>query len=259
MTLRKYIVGNWKMNGVAADLGEARQIAVVAGEAMDFDVALCPPATLLAPMVAVVSPMAVGGQDCHSEAAGAFTGSVSATMLRDAGARFTIVGHSERREGCGESDTIVRGKADAAFAAELDVILCVGEPIHVREAAEAEAVVLRQLNDSLPQVPEGRTLTVAYEPIWAIGTGLVATPDDVRIMHATIRSKLRDFYGADAGDSVRILYGGSVNGDNAAQLFAVDNVDGALVGGASLTAAKFGPIIAAARSSALSARAGKGS
>lgn len=246
MANRKYIVGNWKMNGDQAALQEVVAIAAAAAANAGVDSALCPPATLIAPMVAAVGGYAVGGQDCHAEAKGAFTGSVSAGLLKDAGATLTIVGHSERREGFGETDASVQAKAVAAMATGLDVILCVGEPKNVREDAEAEAYVLTQLDGSLPDVPAGRTLAVAYEPIWAIGTGLTPTADDVRVMHAAIRSKLIDRYGADAGAATRILYGGSVTGDNAAELLAVDNVDGALVGGASLTAAKFVPIIEAA-------------
>ena len=249
MALRKYIVGNWKMNGDHAAIGEAQAIASAAATHASVDVALCPPATLIAAMASAVAPMPVGGQDCHTQEKGAFTGSVSAAMLKDAGASFTIVGHSERREGCGESDEIVRTKAESAMNADLDVILCVGEPKDVREAGEAEAFVLEQLDGSLPAIADGRSLAVAYEPIWAIGTGLTPTADDVRVMHAAIRGKLMDFYGADKGKTLRILYGGSVTGDNAPELLAVANVDGALVGGASLTAAKFVPIIEAAANS----------
>ncbi len=248
MGLRKFVVGNWKMNGDRAAIGEAEQIAAAAAGHPGVDAALCPPATLIAAMAGAVAPMRVGGQDCHVEEKGAFTGSVSAPMLKDAGAALTIVGHSERREGFAETDEIVRSKAEAAMKAGLDVILCVGEPRNIREAAEAEPFVLDQLDGSLPAFAEGRSLAVAYEPIWAIGTGLTPTVEDVRVMHATIRGKLMDFYGADAGAAVRILYGGSVTGDNASELLAVENVDGALVGGASLTAAKFVPIIEAAAS-----------
>ena len=246
MANRKYIVGNWKMNGDHAALAEAKAIAQAAATHAGVDAALCPPATHIAPMVEAVKGFAVGGQDCHAEPKGAFTGSISAGLLQDAGATLTIVGHSERREGFGESDTAVQAKALAAMATGLDVILCVGEPKNVREDAEAEAYVLNQLDGSLPDVRAGRTLAVAYEPIWAIGTGLTPTAEDVRVMHAAIRGKLIDRYGPDQGAATRILYGGSVTGDNAAELLGVDNVDGALVGGASLTAAKFVPIIEAA-------------
>lgn len=246
MANRKYIVGNWKMNGDHAALAQAKDIAGSAVKHPGVDAALCPPATLIAPMVAAVGAFAVGGQDCHEAEKGAFTGSISAGLLKDAGATLTLAGHSERREGCGESDADVQAKAVAAMATGLDVILCCGEPKNVREDAEAEAYVLTQLDGSLPDIAEGRTLAVAYEPIWAIGTGLTPTAEDVRVMHAAIRGKLIDRYGPDQGAATRILYGGSVTRDNAAELLAVDNVDGALVGGASLTAAKFVPIIEAA-------------
>lgn len=242
---RKYIIGNWKMNGNRAALGEAVAIAAKASELGSIDAALCPPATLIALMTDAVPGFAVGGQDCHAEAKGAFTGSVSAPMLKDAGASLTIVGHSERREGFDENDELVRAKAESAMAAGLDVILCVGEPKLVREAGEAEAYVLNQLDGSLPDLVEGRRFAVAYEPIWAIGTGLTPTAEDVRMMHAMIRGKLMDRYG-DQGRQMAILYGGSVTGDNADELLSVANVDGALVGGASLTAEKFVPIMEAA-------------
>lgn len=246
MVLRKYIVGNWKMNGSQAALAEAKAIAAAGAQHKGVDVALCPPATLIGAMAGAAAPLAVGGQDCHAEAKGAFTGSVSAPLLKDAGASLTIVGHSERREGFAESDEAVKAKAEAAMAAGLDVILCVGEPRSVREEGGAEAYVLDQLDGSLPQLGESRTLAVAYEPIWAIGTGLTPTTDDVRVMHAAIRGKLLDFYGVAKGAETRILYGGSVTGDNAPELLRVDHVDGVLVGGASLTAEKFVPIIEAA-------------
>jgi triosephosphate isomerase (TIM) len=220
---RKYIVGNWKMNGTRADLGEAGAIAAVAATHAGVDVALCPPATLIGAMAAALPGFAIGGQDCHASASGAFTGSVSATMMADAGAALTIVGHSERREGFGESDADVRAKAEAALAAGLSVILCVGEPRSVRESGDA----------------------IPYEPIWAIGTGLVPTTADVAAMHGAIRAALAQ-PGASLDADTRLLYGGSVNGDNAAELLDTADVDGALVGGASLTAAKFVPIIAAA-------------
>ncbi len=188
---------------------------------------------------------AIGGQDCHDRDAGAFTGSISAAMLRDAGASLVIVGHSERREGCGESDALVKAKATRALADGLSVILCVGESKAVRDAGEAERHVTAQLAASLPDAFDPARLAIAYEPIWAIGTGDVATVADVVAMHAALRDTLAGRIGDDAG-SVRLLYGGSVNGDNAVELLGAANVDGALVGGASLTAAKFVPIIKAA-------------
>jgi triosephosphate isomerase (TIM) len=247
MARRKYIVGNWKMNGTRADLAEARAIAVLAAFDDSIDVALCPPSTLITAMKEAAPDLTVGAQDCHASTSGAFTGSVSAPMLVDAGASLTIVGHSERREGCGESDIEVRAKAEAALAAGLNVILCVGEPIAVREAGEAISYVLSQLHGSLPEGHDPARLAIAYEPIWAIGTGLVPTIADVAAMHGAIRAALAESSAALAGGT-RLLYGGSVNGDNAAELLGAGDVDGALVGGASLTAAKFGPIVAAAAS-----------
>ncbi|WP_188236961.1 triose-phosphate isomerase [Sphingopyxis sp. LK2115] len=245
MTRRKYVVGNWKMNGLKSALGEARSIFAAADAHPGVDVALCPPFTLIGAMAATAPGKAVGGQDCHSAASGAFTGSVAAPMLADAGASLVIVGHSERREGFGERDADIRAKAQAALAAGLSVILCVGEPQGVRESGGAIAYVLAQVEGSVPDSFDPQRFAIAYEPIWAIGTGLVPTVADVAAMHGAIRGALRERFG-DAAESIRILYGGSVNGDNAAELLGAGDVDGALVGGASLTAAKFVPIIAAA-------------
>lgn len=245
MARRKYIVGNWKMNGLLATLGEAAAIFAAAKDHAGVDVALCPPFTLIGPMIAAVPGAAVGGQDCHAAASGAFTGSVAAPMLADIGATLTIVGHSERREGFGESDADVQAKAEAALGAGLDVILCVGEPREVRESGEAVDYVLAQIAGSLPADFDAARLAIAYEPIWAIGTGLVPTVGDVAAMHGAIRAKLAEQAGEGAARTMRILYGGSVNGDNAAELLGAGDVDGALVGGASLTAVKFVPIIAA--------------
>lgn len=238
----KLVAGNWKMNGVAADLAEARAIATAAGEGID--VALCLPATLIERAVRALPGFAIGGQDVHQAGRGAHTGDVSAAMLVDAGASLTIVGHSERRADHGETDAGVRAKAEAAVSAGLDVILCVGESLAVREAGEAIATVAAQLAGSLPD--SAARLTVAYEPIWAIGTGKVPSVDDIAAMHAALRARLVESFGAD-GAGVRILYGGSVKASNAAEIFAIADVDGALVGGASLTAADFLPIIDAAR------------
>ena len=245
MTRRKYVVGNWKMNGLKEALGEARAIFAAADTHPGVDVALCPPFTLIGAMAAAAPGKAIGGQDCHSAASGAFTGSVAAPMLADVGASLVIVGHSERREGCGESDADVRAKAEAALAAGLAVILCVGEPRSVRESGGAIDHVLAQVAESVPDALDPQRFAIAYEPIWAIGTGLVPTVADVAAMHGAIRSALADGFG-DAAQAIRILYGGSVNGDNAAELLDTGDVDGALVGGASLTAAKFVPIIEAA-------------
>lgn len=242
MVRTKLVAGNWKMNGVAADLAEARAIATAAGEGID--VALCLPATLIERAVRALPGFAIGGQDVHQAGRGAHTGDVSAAMLVDAGASLTIVGHSERRADHGETDAGVRAKAEAAVSAGLDVILCVGESLAVREAGEAIATVAAQLAGSLPD--SAARLTVAYEPIWAIGTGKVPSVDDIAAMHAALRARLVESFGAD-GAGVRILYGGSVKASNAAEIFAIADVDGALVGGASLTAADFFPIIDAAR------------
>lgn len=245
MTLRKYVVGNWKMNGLRADLAEAATIAAIASECGAVDVAICPPATLVSAMIDAIPGLSVGGQDCHAANSGAYTGSISAAMLTDLGAKLTIVGHSERREAFDESDTDVQAKAVAALDNGLSVILCVGEPRAVREAGSAIDYVLAQVAGSLPATFAPARLAIAYEPIWAIGTGLVPTAADVAAMHDAIRSALISQCG-DNGNAVRILYGGSVNGDNAGELLGIANVDGALVGGASLTAGKFAPIIQAA-------------
>jgi triosephosphate isomerase len=242
---RKLVVGNWKMNGSLAQLGEIAAVAAAAKEAAGVDVAICPPFTLIASSVARSGGLAIGAQDCHQEESGACTGNVSAAMLKEAGARLVIVGHSERRAEQRESDALVRAKAEAALRHGLIVIVCVGESEAQREAGDAVEIVTGQLRGSLPAEAGEGELVVAYEPIWAIGTGKTATPADVAEMHTAIRAHLTDNFG-DRGGRIRILYGGSVKADNAAILFALDNVDGALVGGASLTAAQFVPIIEAA-------------
>lgn len=248
MTRRKLVAGNWKMNGLAADLDEVEAIAAGAGGHWDVDVALCLPASLIERAARRVPELAVGGQDVHAERSGAHTGDISTAMLLDAGARLSIVGHSERREAHGESDQAVRAKAEAALAAGLRVILCVGESLEVRDSGGAIAHVTVQLDRSLPHgAVDATMLAVAYEPIWAIGTGRVPVLDDIAAMHGALRARLVGALGPD-GEQVRLLYGGSVKAGNAAEIFAVANVDGALVGGASLTAADFLPIIAAAAS-----------
>ncbi len=241
-----YIVGNWKMNGTRAMLNEARAIDRAAQRLHKVQVAVAPPATLVWRTREAVELIGVGGQDCHAKDSGAFTGDISAVMLKDAGADFTIVGHSERRTLHGESDQDVRAKAEAALAAGLAVILCVGETEAQRDSGDAEAVVGGQLDGSAPQT-DGAVdkLTVAYEPVWAIGTGRVPSTHDVAAMHKAIRAKLAALYG-DAGAAVRILYGGSVKADNAGELLAIPDVGGALVGGASLTAESFLAIVSAA-------------
>jgi triosephosphate isomerase len=245
---RKLVAGNWKMNGTLATLAELGPIAEAARAAGGVDVALCPPFTLIAPAVARSGGLVIGGQDCHWAQSGAHTGSVSAAMLKEAGAKLVIVGHSECRAERNEGDSLVRGKAAAALALGLQVVVCVGESDAERRAGDQRAVVVRQLEGSLPDDWKDGELVVAYEPIWAIGTGKVATPADVAAMHAAVRAQLEGRYG-ERGARIRILYGGSVNAGNAAELFAVPDVDGALVGGASLTAAAFVPIVAAAAAS----------
>jgi triosephosphate isomerase len=245
---RKLIAGNWKMNGSLSALAELGPIAAAARSAGGVDVAICPPFTLIAAAVARGGGVAIGAQDCHWEEAGAHTGFVSAAMLKEAGARLAIVGHSERRAEAAEGDSLVRGKAERALAAGLQAIVCVGESEAERQAEQAIERVSGQLAGSLPDPGNDGNLVVAYEPIWAIGTGRTATPADVAEMHAAIRRALIDRFG-DSGGRIRILYGGSVKADNAAELLAVPDVDGALVGGASLTAAQLVPIIEAAASS----------
>jgi triosephosphate isomerase len=245
---RKLVAGNWKMNGSRAALAELSAIAAAAREAPGVDVAICPPFTLIPLAVPRAGGLMVGGQDCHAAALGAHTGDVAAPMLVDAGAKLVIVGHSERRADHHESDETVRAKAEAALAAGLSVILCVGEVEEERVAGTHVEKVLYQLAHSVPELSAEVELVIAYEPVWAIGTGRTATPVDAAEMHAAIRGALAERFG-DSGARVRILYGGSCNAKNAASLFAVADVDGALVGGASLTAEAFVPIIeAAARS-----------
>jgi triosephosphate isomerase len=244
--MRKLVVGNWKMNGVASDLAD---IAAIAEKSLHYpavESALCLPATLIRRACDITQELPIGGQDCHMQQSGAHTGCVSADMLVDAGASLTIVGHSERRAAQHEQDHDVLAKAQAAHNAGLKVIICVGETLAERDAGNALNIVLGQVAGSLPESISGDWLSVAYEPVWAIGTGRIPEMADVREMHGAIRSALVDRYGP-VGISVRILYGGSMNGDNAAELLAVENVDGGLIGGASLTCAKFEPILAAAQ------------
>jgi triosephosphate isomerase len=246
MTRRKLVAGNWKMHGTSAELGEIAGIANAAGGHPGVDVALCLPATLIDRAARAVPGFAIGGQDVHQAEKGAHTGCVSAAMLRDAGAGLTIVGHSERREAQHETDAEVKAKAEAALAAGLGVILCIGESLAVREQGRAVGIVDAQLAASLPaRIGSPDAFSVAYEPIWAIGTGKVPSVGDIAEMHSALRRRLATAYG-EAGKAVRILYGGSVKASNAAEIFAVADVDGALVGGASLTAADFLPIVEAA-------------
>ena len=246
MSLKKLVAGIWKMHGLSADVDEIREIADLAQAFEQVDVALCVPAILVERAARAVPGFAIGGQDVHYAEKGAHTGCTSALMLLDAGASLTIVGHSERREAQRESDADVKAKAEAALSAGLNTILCCGEALEIRESGGAVGTVMAQLDGSLPDAVEGEAeLAVAYEPIWAIGTGKIPTTDEIAEMHAAIRAKLVERYGED-GNNVRILYGGSVKPTNAGEIFAIADVDGALVGGASLKAADFLPIVAAA-------------
>ena len=244
MTRRKLVAGNWKMNGDRAALAELVAIAA-AGATSTAEVAVAVPATLIAPAVALVPGFAIGAEDVHPADKGAHTGCLSAAMLKEAGASFSIVGHSERRADCHETDAEVKAKAEALHRHGMRAILCVGETLAERDAGRAEAVVTAQIAGSLPEGAAADWLAIAYEPVWAIGTGRTPTVADVAAMHGAIRAKLRALIG-DEADAMRILYGGSVTAENAADLLHAGDVDGALVGGASLTAAKFVPIIAAA-------------
>lgn len=239
----KLLVGNWKMNGLQAGVSIAAQIAAAAPKAADKEVtlAICPPATSLAAMSIAVAGtgLATGGQDCHAKPSGAHTGDISAEMLKDAGASYVIIGHSERRADHHESNAMVRAKAEAALRAGLIPIICVGETRVQREAGEAEAVVIGQLSGSIPASlgasdGDAAGIVLAYEPVWAIGTGLVASPPEVESMHQAIHAFMAKSFGP-TGAATPILYGGSVNGDNAGSLLKLNHVGGALVGGASLT------------------------
>ena len=250
MALKKLVAGNWKMHGLSSDLAEIEAIAEQSRGYPEVDVALCVPAILIERAVRAVPGFAIGAQDVHHAEKGAHTGCISAHMLLDAGAGLTIVGHSERREAHRESDETVKAKAEAALGCGIGVILCVGEALAVREAGKAVATVEAQLEGSLPRgaaalarLPDD--LAVAYEPIWAIGTGKIPTMDEIAEMHSALRRRLAGAYG-EIGNRIPILYGGSVKASNAADIFAVPDVDGALVGGASLKAADFMPIVAAA-------------
>jgi triosephosphate isomerase len=241
------IVGNWKMNGLGADLTEARALAdAVAAASFAARIGLCPAATLVSRMADALAGSAiwVGGQDCHAKPFGAFTGDVSAEMLADAGARLVIVGHSERRAGHGETDALVADKALAAIRAGLEPIVCVGETLDERKAGRALAVVTRQVTGSIPAALADAAFAVAYEPIWAIGTGLTPSPAEIEEVHAAIRATLGGIGGRAA--TAPILYGGSVKPDNAGEILGLAEVGGALVGGASLKAADFLKIIGAA-------------
>lgn len=242
--MKALIAGNWKMHGLRADLAEIDALkASLAGTPAAAEVLVCPPATLIAACAEHLGDVAgTGGQDCHGETSGAFTGDLAAGMLKEAGAAYVIVGHSERRAGHGETDEAVRAKAEAALGAGLRPIVAIGETREEREAGEAIAVLERQLAGSRPQAA---AFDLAYEPVWAIGTGLTPSIADIAEAHAALRAALVGHYG-EAGRAIRILYGGSVKPANAAEILAVEDVNGALVGGASLKAEDFLGIIRAA-------------
>ncbi len=243
--MRKLAAGNWKMNGMAASLSEVSAL-LAAHPAPKCDMLLCPPATLIAAMAQLAkgSALQVGGQDCHAKASGAHTGDLAAAMLADAGASHVILGHSERRADHGETDAMIHQKAEAALQAGLVAVVCVGETEAERNAGQTLAVVGAQLAASVPAGASAASLVIAYEPVWAIGTGRTPTLAEIAEVHAFLRAELTARFGADAA-GMRLLYGGSVKPSNAAEIFALPHVDGALVGGASLKASDFGAIVAA--------------
>jgi triosephosphate isomerase len=245
MDMRRLAAGNWKMNGTAADLAEV--VALTAAHpAPGCDMLLCPPATLIDRMARAAhgTALRIGGQDCHAKATGAHTGDVSAPMLAEAGASYVILGHSERRADHGETDAQVRAKAEAAWTSGLVAVICVGETETERDAGQALAVVGRQVEGSVPDGATPENIVIAYEPVWAIGTGRTPTLHEIAEVHRFLRVELVSRFGA-AAKGIRLLYGGSVKPSNAAEIFATAEVNGALVGGASLKAADFGAIVAA--------------
>lgn len=243
---RKLAAGNWKMNGLGASLSELEQLATLHPNP-GVGVLICPPATLIAQAAAACqnSAIAIGGQDCHAQTAGAHTGDISAQMLADAGASHVILGHSERRSDHREGDADVSAKAMAAMNAGLTAVICIGESLTQREAGETLAVISAQLAGSIPETARTEHLVIAYEPIWAIGTGLTPTLEQIAEVHDRLRADLVGRFGDSAAEDIPLLYGGSVKPGNAAEIFSVANVDGALVGGASLLATDFSPIIKA--------------
>ncbi|MDP3960350.1 MAG: triose-phosphate isomerase [Pseudorhodobacter sp.] len=243
--MRKLAAGNWKMNGTATSLAEVKAL-LAAHPAPGCEMLLCPPATLIARMAALAqgTKLQIGGQDCHAKASGAHTGDISAAMLIDAGASHVILGHSERRADHGETDPAVRAKAEAAIDAGLVAVVCLGETEGQRDSGQTLDVIGRQLSGSVPDAASAATLVIAYEPIWAIGSGRTPTLAEIAEVHGFLRARLGTRFGTQAA-GIRLLYGGSVKPSNAAEIFAVPDVDGALVGGASLKAADFGAIVAA--------------
>lgn len=242
---RKMAAGNWKMNGTAESLSEVDAL-LSSYPAPSCDVLICTPATLISRLAARAAgkTIAVGGQDCHAKTSGAHTGDISAEMLTDAGASHVIVGHSERRTDHGETNADVKAKAEAAWRAGLTAVVCVGETLAEREEGRTLSVVAKQIQESVPEQATAENSVIAYEPIWAIGTGKVPTTNEIAEVHDDIRARLASTHPAES-DGIRLLYGGSVKPSNADEIFAISNVDGALVGGASLKAADFGGIIAA--------------
>lgn len=245
------VAGNWKMNGLKASAKEVRALGkLVAKAAPKADVMICPPATLIGTLAEAAkgTKVAIGGQDCHMNVSGAHTGDISAEMIKNMGGKAAIVGHSERRADHGETNDIVRAKAEAAIAGGLTAIVCVGETEGERDKGQTLRVVGAQVKGSVPADITPKNLVVAYEPVWAIGTGRTPTADDVAKVHAHIRKKLVERFGEEVGAKIRLLYGGSVKGSNAVELMGVPNVNGALVGGASLKAKDFNEILDAYRS-----------
>ncbi len=247
MTRRMLAAGNWKMNGLGASISELGAL-IAANQDATAEILLCPPATLMAAMAELSREhnITIGAQDCHPAPSGAHTGDLSAEMIADAGGSYVIVGHSERRADHDEDDALVRAKAEAAWRADLTAIVCVGETEAERDAGNALAVVASQLDGSVPNGATTESLVIAYEPVWAIGTGRTPSLDDIAEMHDAIRAQMVTRFGEQVGNGIRLLYGGSVKPGNAAEIFAIENVDGGLVGGASLKAADFTGIIAAA-------------
>lgn len=238
MAPKKLAAGNWKMNGLTASLAVLDELAA---RDNGVDVLICPPATLITAAVAHSGEIAIGGQDCHAAASGAHTGDISAPMLADAGATHVILGHSERRTDHAETDAQVAAKAQAAFDAGLIAVICIGETEAQRDAGETLDVIATQLAGSIPDSATALNTVIAYEPVWAIGTGRTPTNDQIAEVHAMIRATLSARF--KDGADMTLLYGGSVKPGNAAEIFAIPHVNGALVGGASLKAADFGPII----------------
>lgn len=248
MARKMLVVGNWKMNGLAADLPEIAAIGALAKDSPAVEVGLCVPATLIERARAQSGAAFIGAQDCHAKGSGAHTGCLSATMIKEVGATSVIVGHSERRTDQQETSADVAAKAVAANGQGLSVILCLGESLETRDKGDDAAIgfVLDQLDASLPEGADAAWLSIAYEPIWAIGTGRIPTMEQIEGMHSAIRGRLAARLGAAQADAMRVLYGGSVNAGNAKDIFGIADVDGGLVGGASLKAESFGPIITAA-------------